>query len=152
MKKYFLFVATILIISTFTFTRCAKDEKAPDDPTPAPVGTTPAGGFTFTPAGSSAVVANEAYFIPAFNNIVATKIASSSTVDITLDDLSTGGHTISPGITLVYTAGSTTYTSKSGVVTISAKTGTLLSGSFSVALNGGTLTGISGQFTDISQK
>lgn len=152
--KNVLFVAIGIFILSLVFTGCAKAEKETEDPANSGGVITPAAEFNWTPGGTSEVVANDSYYIPAYNNIVATKNSNSSYVDITLDNLNIGAHTISPsaGITLEYSTGSATYTAKSGVVNITDKTGTLLSGNFTAALVGGTLTTINGEFNNIPQK
>lgn len=151
---YPLLIALGISILGLFVTGCAKAEKETEDPVNTGGVVTPTSEFDWTPGGSSAVTASESYYIPAYNNIVATKNGGSSYVDITLDNLNVGAHTISPsaGITLEYATLTTTYTAKSGVVNITEKSGTLLSGNFTAALNGGTLTSISGKFEYIPQK
>lgn len=151
--NYLLLFSGVIILSIM-FTNCAKAEKETEDPASNSGAITPTSEFNWTPDGSSAVTASESYYIPAYNNIVATRGGGSSYVDITLDNLNVGAHTISPsaGITLEYATSSATYTAKSGVVNITEKTGTLLSGNFTAALNGGTLTSITGKFENIPQK
>jgi hypothetical protein len=154
MKGYFITTLTIFILGLILFTGCKKDDPGPEDtPTTTTTGAAP-GGFTWTPSGGSAVVASDAYFIQEFSNIYGIKNGVSSSVDITLDTLSTGTHNISQsiGITLEYAVGTTTYTGKSGSVNITSKTATSISGNFVVALNGGTVTSISGEFVNLPKK
>ena len=98
---YPLFIALSMSLSGLVFTGCAKAEKETEDPANTGGVVTPVSEFDWTPNGSSAVTASESYYIPAYNNIVATKGGGSSYVDITLDNLNVGAHTISPsaGIT-----------------------------------------------------
>jgi hypothetical protein len=154
MKRKILNSTGILALTILFFSACTKEKDTPKETTSSTSAAGPVGGFTWTPAGGSAVVASDAYFIPAYNNIVANKNTTSDYVDIILDTLSVGNHTISPslGITLEFGTSTATYTGKSGSVNITAKTGTLMSGTFTSALNGGTITSISGQFTNIPQK
>lgn len=143
--KNFIFFSAFLVLVW----ACQKDSSQPEDP-----GTGNTGGFTWTPSGGTQVVADDFYFITAYNNIVASKTGNLTSVDIILDDLSVGTHTISPtkGITLEYVVSGTTYTGKSGVVNITSNSGTLLSGNFTAALTGGTITSLSGEFTDLHSK
>lgn len=130
-------------------TRCQKDAGQPNDPNPSSNSS-----FSWTPAGGATVVADNFYYITAYNNIVANKTGNLTSIDIILDDLSVGSHTISPskGITLDYVYSGTTYSGKSGIVNITSKTGGLISGNFNAALAGGTITSISGEFTDLHEK
>jgi hypothetical protein len=153
MKRYFHIAATCLSLGLLVFAGCAKAEKEPEDPTPTTTGTTLHPDFRWTPGSGPAVIASDAYFIPAYNNIVALKNTTSASVDITLDNLNEGGHSISSssGITLEYNDGTNTYTGKSGSVNITDNDGTSISGSFNCVLNGGPGS-INGQFTDIPHK
>ena len=139
----------LLAYSLLFLFSCKKDENTPiNDPV------TPTSNFKWSTDGSASVTASEAYFIAAYNNIVATKSGSTASVDVVLDDLKVGSHAISAstGITLEFVNQGTTYTGESGTVVISQNTGTLLSGSFSAQLSGGTIKTITGSFTDLKEK
>lgn len=153
MKKHLLSILTLLTLVTLMFTGCAKAEKEPEEPTPTTTGSTPEPEFRWTPSGGSLVVTNNAYFIPAYNNIVALRNGTSASVDIVLDNLDEGNHVISStsGITLEYNDGTTTHTGKSGSVNIT-ESGATLSGNFTCTFSGGSVSSISGSFTDIPQK
>lgn len=141
-----------LLSASLCLVSCAKSEK---DPAEEP--TTPAielGEFSYTPGTAASVNADSSVYFPAFNNIVSYKSGATQVIDIYLSALSVGTYTISSatGISLSYTTGSTVYTAKSGTVGITANTGSKLSGKFGVALTGGTLTSLSGSFTDIPKR
>jgi hypothetical protein len=151
-KKYIcFFVLTPLLV--ILFTRCAKDEYVEEDPTNGG-GSTTTSSFTWTLNNTSSQFANDYFFVSAFNNIVGKNTGNGSYVDITLDNLDPGAYTISAskGIILDYYDGSKSYRGVSGVVNISAKTGTLLSGNFTASFYTGTITSISGQFIEIPEK
>lgn len=150
----FLLIGLGIFLGSLVFTGCTKAEKETEDPGNSGSVPTPSAEFNWTPGGGSGVTASSSYFIPAYNNIVATKNTNSSYVDIILDNLNVGAHTISSstGITLEYSTGTATYTAKSGVVNITEKTETLLSGNFTAALNSSTLTSISGEFVNVPRK
>ncbi|MDI1354339.1 MAG: hypothetical protein PSX36_05455 [bacterium] len=132
----------------FTF-GCQKDASQPNDPVVSPTSR-----FTWTPSSGATVVADNFYYITAYNNIVASKTGNLTSVDIILESLSVGTHTISPskGITLEYVYSGTTYSGKSGVVNITSNSAGLITGNFNAALTGGTITAISGEFTDLREK
>lgn len=143
--------ATLISVATF-ISGCAKSEKDPaEEPSNEPIETSE---FSWTPGSSSSVKADSSFYFPAFNNIVSYKGGGSQIVDIYLSALSVGTYTISSatGITLSYTTGSTAYTASSGTIGITANTGSKLSGSFGVNLKGGTLTNLSGSFSDIPKR
>lgn len=147
MKNY---TKAILILSSSVlfFSSCQKEASKPEEQTTTPVVSTTK--FTWT-AGSVNATADNSFYVPAFNNIYAAKV-NGSYVDITLEDLNKGNHTINPsqGVTLEYSDGTNTLKGMSGTVTISENTGTALSGSYNCKLGNGT--NISGSFTNIPQK
>jgi len=150
-KHIFFFVASCFYV--LIFTSCAKDEYVEEDPTNGG-GSTTTSSFSWTVNNTSSQFANDYFFVSAFNNIVGKNTGNGSYVDITLDNLDPGAYTISAskGIILDYYDGSKSYRGVSGVVNISARTGTLLSGNYTASFNTGTITSISGQFIEIPEK
>jgi len=151
-KSVFKFIG-LLLVFTFLFSACAKDEDEPEEETPGTV-TPPPAKFAWTINGGAEVVANETFFVPAYNNIYGTKTGGKN-IDILLEDLSKGTHNIAPsnGITLEYTDGGTTYSCKSGSVVITENTGLLVSGNFhSVYTSAGSSNTIIGTFSSIPKK
>jgi hypothetical protein len=148
--RYNRIVIILFVAASVFLLSCAKDEKDPIEPPPTG-GNTSAGEFKWSPAGSGEIKSDSSYFIPAFNNIVAFK--GNSTIDIILSALSPGTYTISSsqGNSLEYNTGSTVYKGSSGIVTISANTGSRLTGSFSCDFGGAT-PAINGQFTNIPDR
>lgn len=146
MKKYILSIL-VMAGALFAAVACEKEASKPEEET-----TTPVSSYSFSwTTGSTSFSADNSFFVPAFNNIYAAKV-NGAYVDITLDDLTKGNHTINPsaGITFEYSDGTTTFNGKSGTVTISENTGTTLSGSYSCTLENGS--SISGSFSKIPQK
>ena len=150
MRKNHLLKLSFLFV--LLFIGCAKETDAPKEETPV-TPTAPAKKFMWTINGGSAIVADDSYFVPAFDNIVASK--GTATVDIILDTLGKGTHNISPslGITLDYNDGTNTRSGKSGSVIITENTGTLISGTFTSSLiGGGTTSTITGEFSNVPKK
>jgi len=151
MKSSILKFTGLIAVLVFVFAGCAKDETEPEEETPTTPGTSPAKKFTWNIDGNSTVTADDSYFIPGFNNIVATK--STSTVDIILDDLNQGAHIISPSITLDYSSSSSTLPAKSGTIVITENTGSLIAGTFTCAFSqGSSVNSIKGEFSDVPKK
>ncbi|MBL7933961.1 MAG: hypothetical protein JNL60_18800 [Bacteroidia bacterium] len=147
MKKY----SFLLLLAAFTgvlfFSACTKEADKPEEENPAPTVTSK---FTWSQSSTN-YTADYSEFVPDFNNIYASKIDGSS-IDIFLDNLNKGAHTIVPtaGRTFVYTdSNGIKHEATSGSVTISENTGTTLSGSYSCTLDIGT---ISGSFSNIPKK
>ncbi len=141
------------LLAVFLLSACAKESPAPSDPN-APVTPLVTGSFNWIVNGGTSVSADNFFFIESFSNIVGTKNSGSISVDISLDALSVGSHTISPssGITFDYSNGTSVVAAKSGIVTISSKTSSYLSGTYVAAFNTGTLTSMSGSFSNLPSK
>jgi hypothetical protein len=148
MKMRKIFFMTVVAAITLSVLSCAKAEKEPEPEDPVP--SEPAPVFNWDPAGGSHTVADSGYFIKAYNEIVAYKNGNSNLVDIRLSDSKSATYTISSstGNQLEYVVGSKTYTGTFGTVTL-VNNNTKISGSFSCALSGGSITSVSGQFSDI---
>jgi len=153
MFKPFKILLGASLLTLFILSACAKESPAPTDPN-TPVTPVVTGSFNWSINGGTSVSADNFFFIESFNNIVGTKNSGSISVDISLDTLSVGSHTISPssGITLDYSNGTSVAAAKSGIVTISSKTSAYLSGTYSAAFNSGTVTSISGSFSNLPSK
>src|ERR1043166_9108749 len=121
--RLFLFFSFLIL-----FTECAKENKTPE-PTPNPVTV----NFSWTPSGGQTFQAEDAYYIPQFSNIVATKGGGTQFVDITLTDLKAGTYSLSAntGNSLQYSSGTATLNAKSGQVVITSNTDNKLTGNFS---------------------
>jgi len=143
MKKALIaFAALSLLLSG-----CKKDETTPGTTT------TPANNssFTWTAGSGSKVTADSANYYSSITTIYAFKNGASNSIEINLSSLAVGAYSISSatGNALTFVTSSTTYTAHSGNVNITTSNGTRLSGTFSASLSGGTLTSISGDFTNI---
>ena len=151
-KSVFKFIGLILFF-TFIFSACAKDEDEPEEETPGTI-TPPPAKFSWTINGGTEIVANETFFVPAYNNIYGKKTGGKE-LDIILDDLNKGTHNVSPSnsITVEYTDGATTYSGKSGSVVITENTGVLVSGTFNAIYTAaGATNTITGTFSSIPKK
>lgn len=150
-RNHFLLGASLFAI--LLVAACAKESPAPSDPN-TPVTPVVTGSFNWSINGGASVSADNYFFIESFNNIVGTKNSGSISVDISLDTLSVGNHTISPsnGITLDYSNGISVASAKSGIVSITSKTSSYVSGTYSAAFTSGTLTSIGGSFTNLPAK
>jgi hypothetical protein len=146
MKRIFL--NAIAVVLTASMISCAKAEKEPDPVDPGP--SEPAPTFDWSPSSGGTIVADSGYFIKAYNEVVAFKNGNNNVVDIRLSDSQSGTYTISStsGNQLDYQVGSKTYTGTVGTVTL-VNNSSKMSGSFSCSLAGGTVTAISGHFSNI---
>jgi hypothetical protein len=145
-------LAPILIVSVILYA-CSKDSDKPEEEQPNSNPTTTF-KFTWSLGNNASVTADDAYFVPAYSNIYATK-GTTKNVNILLEDLSVGSHSITPskGVTLDYTDGAVTYNAKSGTVMITKNNGSLVSGSYNCSVSNGSVnTTISGDFTDLPKK
>lgn len=153
MKSNIIKFTGLLALVIAVFTGCAKAEKEPEEENPTNPITTPAKEFIWSIDGNTTVTADDSYFVPSFDNIIASK--STSTVDVILNDLNKGSHTISPsnGVTLDYTAGSITYSAKSGTFIITENTGSLIAGTFTCSFPpGSAFNTIKGEFSNVPKK
>lgn len=148
MKKNVSLFSIVALTGVLFFGACTKEADKPEEENPTPVVTAK---FTWSES-SGTFTADYAEFNPDFNNIHASKVDDSS-VDIMLEDLNKGTHSIVPtaGRTLVYVNNKNiTLDGVSGSVTISENTGTTLSGSYNCKLENGS--NISGTFSNIPKK
>lgn len=151
-RKVVLSLSSLSLSFILFFLACKKDDKPVDQTTSTP--TTASFKFTWILGSAAEVTADDAYFVPAYSNIYASK-GSDKNVNILLEDLSIGTHTIAPskGLTLDYTSGNSTLNATSGTVVITKNSGTLLSGNYNCSVSSGGVTStISGIFTDLPKK
>jgi hypothetical protein len=147
-------ILTAALLGLLIFTGCAKDEDEPEDPTTTTTGGVATYDFKWTPNNGSTVTADEAYFSTATNNIYAAKSGTANSVEIILPDFNITTYSISSssGNSLEFLSNSTSHQATSGTVKITANSGNKISGNFAVGFSSGTLTSLSGQFTDVPQK
>jgi hypothetical protein len=153
MKKQ-LTLLPLLCAAALFLVGCAKKEDEVPENTSTSTTSTSTTSFGWAASGGSTLKADSSYFVQAYNNIVAYKGGNNNVVDIKLSDLKVGTYSLSTlsGNSLEYVTGNSTYSATGGTVSIGANTGTKLSGTFSCALSGGTLTALSGDFTDIPKR
>jgi hypothetical protein len=154
MKKIILNTSMLLAVIAITFTAC---KKKASDPEPEAVTTTTGGtpasaGFTWTPAGGSATVADSAFYYQQYNTIHAYKNGNANHFEINLTALSIASYSINTSNALTYVMGSTYLIATSGQINITASAGNKISGNFSTPLSGGSVTSVTGQFIDIPKK
>jgi hypothetical protein len=154
MKKTSITLATLLIVGSFIFTACKKKASDPEpEPTPTTTGGPVAvGGFTFTPSGGAATVADSAFYYQQYNTIHAYKNGNANHFEINLTALSVATYSIGSGNALTYVMGSTYLGATSGQVNITASGSNKISGNFNTPLSGGSITSVTGQFVDIPKK
>lgn len=155
MKKIILNIATLLVVGSFVFTACKKKTSEPEPTSATTTGGTPAvGGFTWTPSGGAATVADSAFYYQQYNTIHAYKNGSANHFEINLTALTIASYSVtsSSGNALTYVMGTTYLAATSGQINITANAGNKVSGNFSTPLSGGSITSVSGQFVDIPKK
>jgi hypothetical protein len=155
MKKQFLQIFGV-IFCLVIITACAKKE---DSFEPNTSGNTenPAdnkGSFTWTASTGQAVTADSAHYYSQFTTIFAFKNGNTNSIEVNLSALTPGTYSFSStsGNAFAFVDGSTNYDASSGSLTITAAANNRLSGSFNTNLTGGTITSLSGTFTDIKKK
>ena len=167
MKKTILTVTGILILGTLFISSCKKKSS---DPAPDPSSTTTTGGtttggtttggnttapgFTYTPNGGTATVADSAFYYQQYNTIHAYKNGNANHFEINLTALTVATYSISQssGNALTYVMGPTYLTATTGSLNITANASNKLSGNFNTTLSGGTITSVSGIFKDIPKR
>lgn len=144
--RSFLFATALL-----AFVTCKKDEEPePEDPN----NPSSFGQFSWKPGSGASVTADSAYYYPQFTTIYAFKNGSANMIEVNLSSLAAAGYTLSSssGNALTFVTNSITHNAVSGAFNITASANNKLSGNFSASLTGGTITAITGNFTDIPQR
>lgn len=154
MKKTSITLAAFLLIIGFAFTACKKKSSDPEpETTTTTTGGTPASsGFTWTPNGGSATVADSAFYYQQYNTIHAYKNGNANHFEINLTALTVASYSIGSSNALTYVMGTTYLGATSGQVNITANANNKLSGNFNTPLSGGSITSVTGQFVDIPKK
>jgi hypothetical protein len=155
-KSLFLKFFQLFFLSGIIFLiSCAKASSDPDKNTStAPAGNTSNTQFTWSNNAGNSVTADSSNYYASFTTIFAFKNGVINSLEINLSSLNVGAYSLSnlTGNALTYIVNSTTYTAKSGTVNITANNNAGLTGNFNCALAGGTLTSLSGQFTEIPKR
>lgn len=153
MKKSIpLFLSALM--TTALLAGCAKATNDPEKDPPVTSGPTYNEEFKWTAAGSSEVTADSCHYYTSFTTIYAFKNGNAKNIEINLSGLAAGTYSFSSltGNSLTYVNGSSTFTSTAGTLTISSNADNRIAGTFSAALAGGTVSSISGHFTDVHKK
>lgn len=150
--------ATSLIVLGLSISIISCKKKTEDTPTPvttptptAPTSNSTQGFFWSENGNATSQKAATAYFTAQYNTLIATN-ASGTIVEINLTAGTAGTYTINSSNALTYLPSGNTLVATSGSVIISANTSNKMSGSFSVAFTGGSVSTLKGTFTDIEVK
>ncbi len=152
MKRAFLIIGTIAGLAILMLSSCAKATTDPEKETNTNNGgATSTTEFKWTPGSGSTVTSDSSYCYNSITSIFAFKNGTNNSIEITLSSMAVGAYSVSAstGNALTYVSNSTTYTAKSGAVNITTNANNKLSGNFNCSVTGGTLTSLSGQFTDV---
>jgi hypothetical protein len=153
MKNRFKQFAIVCAVLSMCATACKKKTSDPEpDPAPTTTGGAAVSGFTFTPNGGSATVADSAFYYQQYNTIHAYKNGNANHFEINLTSLAVATYSIGSGNALTYVMGSTYLSATSGQVNITANASNKISGNFNTPLSGGSVASVTGQFVDIPKK
>jgi hypothetical protein len=153
LKKISFYITAITIVLFFV-AGCTKDEDEPDDPTGSTTGTPVTGNFNWTLSNGSSVVADSAVCYPQITTIYGYKTGLDNTVEINLADVVVGTYDITSfsGNELKYVRNKITTKASSGTVKITGNTGGKMAGNFSATFSTGTITSITGEFSDVRSR
>lgn len=145
--KTFTDIIKIAVVAIL-FSGCAKDNTEPE---PDPLNPVNLGNFSWQPSTGSTVNADSSYYYLQINTIYAFKNGNLNSVEIVLSSLTVGTYSVSSvtGNDFTFVSGATTYTAGSGSVSITSTSGNKLAGNFNVNFQGGSLTNLSGSFSDV---
>jgi hypothetical protein len=171
MKNTAVTLSGIIILGTLVFISCKKKSPDPEpDPTTTTTttttggtttgGNTAAAGFTYTPFGGAAVIADSAYYVEGAwgSGVRAFKAGGLKfEINITPTTFAAGSYTFTPGHGLTYVDGGNYFDYKSGTFDVTGVANNKASGNFSgvVEYNGGSTIAtqtISLVFKDIPKK
>jgi hypothetical protein len=142
-----------LLFCTLFFVTCKK-EAAPETEDPSNNGPVAAGSFSWKAGSGATVTADSAYYYSQFTTIYAFKNGLSNSLEVNLSALSAGSYSLSSatGNMLTFITNATTYTASSGSFNITGTANNKLTGNFTAAFSGGTLTSLSGEFDAIPHR
>ena len=157
MKKIILNSTMLAVALAIIFTACKKKSSDPEPETMTTTtgsGTPASSGFTWTPSGGSAVVADSAFYYQQYNTIYAYKNGVANYLEINLTALSVASYSVSSssGNALTYISGSNYISASSGQINLTASANNKISGNFSTPLSSGAVASVAGQFVDIPKK
>ncbi|MES2132400.1 MAG: hypothetical protein V4506_08615 [Bacteroidota bacterium] len=163
MKKTIFTLSGFMILGALIITSCKKKTQDPE-PDPTPTTTTTGGtttgntnsspGFTFTPNGGSATVADSAFYYQQYKTIHAYKNGNANHFEINLSALTVTSYSMGSGTgnALTYVMGATYLTASTGSLNITASANNKLSGNFNTTLAGGSISSVTGQFVDLPKR
>ena len=155
MKKY-IFITSITISLLMFFACKKKDTSTPDTAATTTSGTvTSPSTFTWSENGGATQTADSAEFRNAYNTLYAFKGGLARYFEINYSASIVGSYTLSTtgsnSLNYIVQTGTinNVYTANSGTANITANTSGKLSGNFTGSYSSGTLTSISGGFTNV---
>ncbi len=149
MKRHLL-SHVLLLASVFLFFSCQKEEPEPEDPGSG--STLPKGDFKYSVNGGASITADSAVYYPSITTIYSYKNGTMNTIEMNLSALDVGSYTIAKGNKLTYTTSGTDYVASTGAINITSKAVNSITGDFNTSFSTGTITSISGNFSDIGSR
>ena len=151
MKKTFLNIAITTFICLLFFNSCKKDDPQPEEP--VVINTTPP-VFNWKINNTTSFSSDSTSCYQSNTSIYAYKNGRVNSIEKKLPSLNTGTYSISSvtGNELTLLSGNVSYSASSGTVIIKSNNNNKLSGSLTAAFSTGTVTSLSGEFTDITRR
>ncbi len=160
MKKY-IFISSLALSLLLVFACKKKDSSTPDTTSATTTTGGPvlsSGSFTWSENGGSVQTADSAEFRNTYNALFAYKGGLARYFEIDYSASTVGSYTLSTSgsnsLNYIVQTGTVTnvYTANSGTATITSNASSKLSGSFIGSYTSGTLTSISGGFSNVNIK
>lgn len=143
MRKILL--TTSVFITIFSFYACSEEKTADISPLTS-------SGFTWTDNAGNSTIADSAYYVEQYKTIKAFKGGSQKIIEINLTAGTAGSYTIGVNNAFSYLTGQELYLAITGSVIIASNANSKMSGTFTTAGTGASITTITGAFTDIPVK
>ncbi len=136
------------LISLNLLTACTK--KSTSTPTPTPTPTPAATGFSWTENGGAEIKADSAFYETRYKTIKAYKTGKFIEINLTDGIPATYSLGTSNAVSMLVAGASTLYAASSGSVIITANASSKMTGTFTSAGTGASVTKLDGKFTDIA--
>ena len=153
LKRFSQHLYTCVIV-LFLVAGCTKDEDEPEDPGNGSTTGTAMADFKWTLSNGTTVIADSAICYPQITTIYGYKSGKSNTIELNLADIVVGTYNISSvsGNELKYVDNKVALNAASGKIEITGNTGGKMAGNFTATFSTGTITSISGQFSDVKSR
>ncbi|MCC6372668.1 MAG: hypothetical protein IT236_16815 [Bacteroidia bacterium] len=151
MKKSFLNIAISLFACIVLFNSCKKDDPLPEE---NPVVNTTPPIFNWKLNNITSLSSDSTFAYQNITTIFAYKGGNANSLEIELTALNTGTYSISSATGNAFTlvSGNVSHKASSGSVIITTNANNKLSGTVSVAFSTGTITTLTGDFTDVTKR